>query len=152
MSGPLPKPKKLKVLEGGKGQHKDNRRIIKYPVAAPNCPGFMSAYAKKEWRRVVPLLESAGILSEVDQAALVVYCEAVAEFRLATLDLQDTDRVITYTNDNKGLHPLVKLQEQAGRTIKAFCAEFGFTPGARGRIEIPRGSVAKESKNRSILD
>ena len=152
MPGPLPKPKKLKILEGGKGNHKDPRKLLKFRVDSPTCPSFLSAYAKLEWKRVVPLLEQADVIAEVDRMALAVYCEAVSEFRRATLDLQDVERVLIYTNDNKGLHPLVKLQEQAGRTIKSFCAEFGFTPGARGRIEIPRGSAAKESKNRSILD
>jgi len=46
-------------------------------------PSFLSGPAKKEWNRIMKLYEQLDqkILSELDQTALVMYCEAVAAYK-----------------------------------------------------------------------
>ena len=46
----------------------------------PVMPSTLSEEAKREWRRVVPLLDEAGVLTKADRGAVIRYCETWAEW------------------------------------------------------------------------
>jgi P27 family predicted phage terminase small subunit len=43
-------------------------------------PRALTGEARKEWQRVVPVLSEMGLLTTVDRATLIRYCEAWAEW------------------------------------------------------------------------
>ena len=49
-------------------------------------------------------------------------------------------------------HPYVVIQNKAIQTIKTFCTEFGLTPGARGRVSVPKGHKPADEGLRRLLD
>jgi len=106
----------------------------------------MDEVAHREWRRVVPELERLGILTCVDGAALEVYCNAYSNMVRAQKVLNDPSldakgRPVggfTFSTPNGCIvqRPEVGIVNQCSRTIKMFCAEFGFTPTARARMDV----------------
>ena len=69
MAGRKPKPTSLKVLEGNPGKRQLNPNEPKPDASIPKCPAWLSKEAKREWKRLVPFLEQAGLLTQVDRAA-----------------------------------------------------------------------------------
>jgi phage terminase small subunit len=47
-------------------------------VEIPNCPSFLLPAAKREWKRITPLLEELGLIAKIDMATVGIYCSAVA--------------------------------------------------------------------------
>lgn len=83
--GPLPKPAALKALEGNPGKRAlDLSDGVNPRVEIPAMPKHLSPEARKEWRRITPILEELGLISGLDRAALGLYCQAVG--RLSELE------------------------------------------------------------------
>src|SRR4051794_4588403 len=91
--GRKPTPTKLKVAAGNPGKRPLNDREPQPAVAEPPLPAWLPQRAKAEWRRIVPELLALGLLTRIDQAALVSYCVAVAEVETATRTLEKEGRV-----------------------------------------------------------
>lgn len=134
MQGRKPKPTKLKILTGNPGKRELNAREPQ-PAGKADCPPWLDAVARAEWNRIAPELERLGLLTAVDQAALAAYCDAYSEMMEANAEIQASGR--HYFND-KGEpkpHPAVARKRAAWAALRAFAAEFGFSPAARTRIK-----------------
>jgi P27 family predicted phage terminase small subunit len=46
-------------------------------------PKTLTPAAKREWKRIVPLLEERGTLSRADSTAMTLYCETWARWQEA---------------------------------------------------------------------
>lgn len=106
-------------------------------VKIPACPDYLCSDAKQEFFRIVPLLEKLRLISELDLAGLVAYCEAVADHKWAIETIANEGA--TYMTDKGyiGQHPAVAIKNKAVQVIKSFCIEFGMTPSARARMSMP---------------
>lgn len=150
MKGRKPKPTALKVLEGNRGKRPLNRNEPKPSPSAPGCPTWLAPEARAEWRRVVPELDRIGMLSKIDRAALAAYCETWATFVTAQRDLHErglvlyleaeraqteTEEVVIYVKAVK--NPSVLIARDAAAQVRQFATEFGLTPSARSRLEVP---------------
>ena len=149
MPGPQRKSNAFKVLEGSKGAVKGAKGVFRPEPKAPICPTWIDEDAKREWRRIVPLLSEHRLLSKVDRTALAVLCQAYAEFKYATKMLRAEGRTVVSSTGYVQQHPYVVIQNKAINVIKTFCTEFGLTPGARGRVTIPKG---RGGDDEGILD
>lgn len=139
VTGRKPKPAALKNLEGNPGK----RPITNSPKSeekAPSCPSWLLAEAKKEWRRVCPVLHEMGLLQQIDRTALAGYCQSYARWRQAEGRLGKR-LTYGYTNKagarNKLAKPEVAIAQKYLDQVKSFCAEFGLTPSSRGRMTLP---------------
>jgi P27 family predicted phage terminase small subunit len=144
MRGRKPKPTRLRETEGNTGRRRLNRSEPEFVSADPvEVPEWLSEGAKAEWRRVAPHLARLGLLSVVDMAALAGYCLCYA--RLVEAEAFIAEHGMTATlRDDKGNIKAVSPVPQVGIALKMldkirqFAAEFGFTPSARGRLEISK--------------
>ena len=113
-----------------------------------NPPAWLDLVAKKEWNRIAKELEELNILTNVDIAALGMYCDAYSKYQLATEKINKEGMFIEYTNKagatNMIEHPAVKAQVKYADLIKKLCSEFGLTPSARAKITLPRQHEEKE--------
>ena len=130
MRGRKPIPEAVRRLRGNQG----GRSIAQQPgdTQGPVCPDWLAPSASAEWYRVVPLLTEVGIVGRVDAAALAVYCQTYSQW-------QDVAKIIRrdgYVTDAGRPHPLLRVQNALTNTLRQYCAEFGFTPSSRTRIEI----------------
>jgi P27 family predicted phage terminase small subunit len=151
--GPLPKPAALKLLEGNAGKRSLNLAEGVNPrVEIPSFPKHLGVEARKEWKRVTPILEELGLISGLDRAALALYCQAVG--RLTELEtsfngkvqmlvdagaqycdaVYEVSRAITpsgYEQQSVITQQIKSLREQVNR----YLMHFGMSPAARGRVQ-----------------
>lgn len=79
--GPAPLPANVHLLRGNPSK-KNLGTILdefKPEVEIPSFPSWIWPEAKKEWKRLSFELERYGLISKLDRAALVLYCQAWAK-------------------------------------------------------------------------
>lgn len=148
--GPAPIPTKIKLVNGNPGRRRLNRHEPEPTIrdAVPGPPAFLDDVAAAEWDRVAPELHSLGLLSVVDESALAVYCRAVATHRKAEDWLGANSLTVVNATGSIVADPHVAIARGAATIIKGFAAEFGFTPAARSRIQVPDKKKPSEGKAR----
>lgn len=123
--GPAKKPTKLRKAEGVRGHRPLNEREPKFKEdKSPPPPEHLSAYAKREWRRLAPALFSQGLLTVGDRHAYAVYCELVSRFRDICREKVSGEQRPAWER---------RLRDTGLAVIRA-CAQFGLTPSARADI------------------
>lgn len=112
----------------------------------PNPPTWLSKEAKAEWRRIVKVCARyEGWLRQVDRAALTAYCVAWATFQEAAMDVSERGALVparSSADENRAMvkNPSTQVMRDASASMRNWCRELGFTPDARGKINI--GDVA----------
>jgi P27 family predicted phage terminase small subunit len=148
-------PESMHKLRGT--EYRDRTKPSQVTAGRPKMPEHLSADAKKEWRRIVTLLEERGTLSKADSAVLALYCENHARWLQAKRDVAEHGIIVTVTVlDRNGeqvtsrkTNPALRIAENAERSLRGFLKEFGMTPGSRERVK-PAKPV--EEKPASIFD
>ncbi len=93
---------------------------------APAAPSWLSAEAKKEWRRVVPILLERRILTTGDLGSLENYCIAMGRVREFEADMQaETDAEIKVK--------LFRAQDKSMASARLLASLLGLTPVDRNR-------------------
>jgi P27 family predicted phage terminase small subunit len=147
--GPAPQPVELKVLHGNPGKRRLNTDRPK-PKPGATVPAWLPATARAEWARVMPELTRLGLVTVVDVAALSGYCLAWAQLQQAQAILDVEGLTMTLPSGYAQQRPEVSIVHKSLGLIKAFCAEFGFTPSARGRMTA--GATPETPEGDDLLD
>lgn len=109
---------------------------------APPAPAWLSVDAKKEWRRVLPILVRRKILTTADLGSLENYCTATGQVREMERHLQEHGHVLEVFKENDegdlvslGMkrNPAVGIQSDAMTRARLLAAELGLTPVSRSR-------------------
>src|SRR5690349_1443700 len=121
MAGRPKKPLALVRLEGNPGKRKLPKKSeeIAPDPAHLSPPDWLGATAKREWLRIEPELFALGLLSKVDMAALVCYCDAYEGLVEA-----------------KKAHLPAATKKAYYDVIHKFCSAFGMTPSSRAKMSI----------------
>lgn len=151
--GPLPKPVALKLLEGNAGKRVlDLAAGVNPRIEVPSAPKHLGVEARKEWKRITPLLEELGLISGLDRAALALYCQAAG--RLAELETSFNGKVaglvdggaayadavyeVSHAVTPSGYAQqsvLVQLIKSQRDQLNRYLMHFGLSPAARGRVQ-----------------
>ena len=151
LRGPAPRPDALNALEGDPGNRRRNTDSPKPKPGAPTPPHWLKAEALAEWGRIVPELDSIGLLSVVDRAALTAYVCSWATFVECAEDIEDNGVMIRGRDGNSVKNPAVAMQRDALAQIKTWVTEFGLTPSARARMQLPSEKGTGEDASVSEL-
>ncbi len=145
------KPTKLHLINGNPSKLDLDERLRKEPQPRPSIPKWptwLNKHAKKEWKRVVPMLDELGLLTEIDMAALAAYCQSYARWKQAEELVEEHGLTYVHTNkggeDNDTARPEVAIAHKYLDKVKAFATEFGLTPSSRTRIEVPKNETTNE--------
>ena len=92
---------------------------------APAAPKQLSAYARAEWKRIMPGLIERGIITRADLGGVEDYCRARGLVR----EIEDALRA-SGEIDMK----LCRLQDKAMQTARQLAAEYGLSPVSRARV------------------
>lgn len=133
-TGRKPKPTALKRLEGNPGKRPLNELEPVPPTVALRCPKHLLPEAKKEWKRLAPILMSMGLLTAADAVPFEGYCTAYARWLEAQGEITRHGSIY---KDNEGRirpNPYIAIANQQMREIKSFAAEFGLTPSNRSAM------------------
>lgn len=159
MASPKPKPTKLKKLEGNPGKRPLNENEPIPQSIAPECPDWLLAEAKKEWKRLAPELERLGLLTVIDRVAFAAYCQSYAKWKKAekflkkhgmTIKIPEKDEFGNVISIKVKKFPEVSIANECLKQIRSFASEFGLTPSSRGRIFLPSDIPDKEFED--LLD
>ena len=157
MPGPPPKPTHLRLIEGKRNRHPG----VKEPApkrGIPAVPAHLSGEAKAEWHRIARELNTIGLLTRIDRAALAGYCQAWADWVEAEDQLAKYGKVVkspvrTVTRRKHGsgdeetehmggvpmASPFLSIRNRALEFMHKFLVEFGMTPASRSRISVENG-------------
>ncbi len=146
--GRKPLPANVHMLHGNPSKLAESELTdaIDPPVEIPGCPPHLLAGAKREWKRITPLLEELGLISHLDRTVLAVYCQAYARW-------EDVEREIKAQGD-KGLQDmtpsgyrqmsvLLQISNRMSEQLFRCMRELGLSPSARAglRANKPQGEL-----------
>ena len=109
---------------------------VKASTKPPKPPPCLPAEARKEWRRLAPILTRQGLLDgERDRTTFAAYCAAWQMVRDALAALQAEG--MTYrAGELRKRNPAAAQLDQAIKTLFNAGAQFGLTPTSRNRLGI----------------
>lgn len=165
--GPQPLPNNVHLLRGNPSKKSAAELLDDFnpEVEIPSAPKWIWPEARKEWRRIGNELQRYGLVSKLDRAALVLYCQAWAKLvwaetmlsramALAEEKRQEAEAKgevwkggdgIMVPSPNGALvysHHWV-VQRRAAQEVHWYLQSFGLSPASRGRV--------KTSDNRQVL-
>ena len=143
-TGRPPKPTALKKLQGTLKKSRVNINEWKPPAGAPKMPAHFKGHAAREWRRVVPMLLDAGLLTLADAPTLEAYCETYARWKDAAA-IVDAEGLVVEAKQGPVPHPAVNIEKAARKDCMEFAQRFGFDPSSRSKLAAPK----KESKDQT---
>lgn len=157
--GPQPLPANVHQLRGNPSKKSAAELLDDFnpEVEIPDAPRWIWPEAKKEWKRLGAELERYGLVSKLDRAALVLYCQAWARLVWAEtmlsramkqseekrIEAEARDEVwkggdgIMVPSPNGALiysHHWV-VQRRAAQEVHWYLQSFGLSPASRGRVK-----------------
>lgn len=151
------KPAALSLLDGNASKRPINDDAPK-PALADNPDPFdwLSEAAQEIWRRLVPEMQTLGILTKVDLDTFGGYCAACATFQECEKYIADEGMTYESESEKFGLQiktrPEVRIRAEALKIVRSFASEFGLTPSSRTRIKIekpdPQGELGLHEATR----
>ena len=133
--GPPKKPTPLKVVQGTFRPDREPKNPAILEPQAPKPPKGMSQPGRACWRRIVPKLVAARILTELDRELLAAYCECWAMYWDLKTIVHKEGYTTTTHKGNVIQHPLVGSMNKMLDSLIRLGREFGLTPASRSRIE-----------------
>lgn len=151
MPGPKTKPTKMKLIEGNPGRRplpeNEPEPTVSSDVPAP--PEFLSDSAKEEWLDISEKLHRLGLLTEIDNSALALYCQAFGEFVDAQSGIERDGLVLFTDKGNQVQNPMVGVSHRAMELCHKFLVEFGMTPSSRTKVKVTKHE--KKSKFTGLI-
>lgn len=128
MRGRKKTPTAVSKLRGHPGRRPRNTGEPKPPKGKPpGAPPWLSAEAKREWKRIAPTMHRLNMLTELDRGGLAAYCESyaiVVEERRHWRAAKDPE--------TKKASRIAFMD--AMRQMRSFLSELGLSPSSRTRI------------------
>ena len=138
MRGRKPVPTEMKELAGNPGRrplNKNEPKPKKLTLRRP--PDFLNALAKKEWRRMGKRLFEMGLLTELDQTALEMYCVSYSRWVQANAEIEKYGAVLAVKGKLK-VSPWVAIAAASWKEVHQMMAEFGMSPSSRSRVQVSK--------------
>lgn len=138
MQGRPRKPTAIRRIEGNPGKRPLNEDEPEPLVRDTRPPAHLDRQAKQVWRVVAPELDRLGLLTTVDEEVLAGYCIAASQVRKAMKLLSKEGFTIQTKTGYLQQRPEVAILQKSLQLLRAFAAEFGFTPSSRTRLSVPK--------------
>jgi P27 family predicted phage terminase small subunit len=149
--GPRPTPSRLLMM---RGTYRPGRRAGEPipPAGRPTCPKWLPMSAKAYWRRLMPILETMGVLSRADGTAAVRYvvylaqwedCQKYIAEHGTTYEMKDATGRVT----GVAQYPQVNQSFKLAGLLAKLEAVFGLTPADRARVTVAPEAAADPSRH-----
>lgn len=164
--GRKPLPSNVHVLRGNPSKKPLVALLDEFQpeVELPSFPSWIWPEAKKEWKRIGAELETYGLVSKLDRAALVLYCQAWAKMvwaeQMLSRAMKDAEdkrieaeakgeeysggdgiMIRTASGNFTYSHHWV-VGNKAAQQVKDFIALFGLSPSHRTSVSISNNRQA----------
>lgn len=152
--GPKPLPSNVRAFTGT--SHRPLRAAdladgVHPEVDLPPMPQHMAPEARKEWKRITPLLLELNLLTRIDRSALELYCRAYGRLqqveralaaeqtRLADAGQDVTQALWRPTPTGFARESILsRLAGDLSAQVDRYLASFGMSPSSRSRVTASR--------------
>ena len=150
-SGRRKVPTALKLLRGNPGKRRLEPELE--PTPAPADPSFDippaelagDTRARREWRRVAPVLRSCGLVTSAERSALIALCMEWSNYLEARATLRK-DGAVTVRDGVARVSPHVDVADRALGHCQRLWGELGLTPSGRAKVaRLPAARAAASS-------
>jgi P27 family predicted phage terminase small subunit len=125
------------VLHGTHRKDRANPAEPQPEKGAPRPPSVLDATERRRWRQLAADLEGMGVLSKVDQGALLLLVTARVRYeRLVRIVRREGEVLEMKETGKKYRNPSALAKERAFAEYTRLCVEFGVTPSSRSRVSI----------------
>jgi P27 family predicted phage terminase small subunit len=124
-AGVPPLPTKVILLKGIRPDRINDHEPNSDPINL-EPPRHVIKEARKEWYRIVPMLDKMRVLGNVDTAALVIYCNTWARY-MEVENLIRKGGMITSSQKGVGIYvsPYIRISNECVRIMYRLLTEFG---------------------------
>jgi len=134
-------PSKIIDLRGGTAHtHKKPRdQEPRPPEKMPECPEHLDEQARIEWKRCGDVMQSIGLMTELDMAVLAGYCQAFSEWARATTEVPKQGPV--WVDPNTGLpkiNPWLRVAREAYDRMMRAAVLLGLSPSSRATLKVEK--------------
>jgi len=97
----------------------------------------LNAEGKREWRRIVGILVECGLFTEIDRAALAMYCQAWGRWVEAERRVRKTggEVLVSESSGNYYQNPHFHVANKAWDQLYRMLGQFGLSPAERSRVQ-----------------
>lgn len=137
------KPLEIEKLQGNPG-----RRPLKVApkteiIQDKEPPEYMTDGAKKEWKRIIKIYKTIGMITESDLKGLESLCNLADRLEWVTKQTTELIELYEVIDDlsmkvkiGDILKNMMNYELKYSAQLKVMCGEFGFSPAARSRVGI----------------
>jgi P27 family predicted phage terminase small subunit len=124
----------LKLLEGNPGHRPVPPDPRPERITLPRCPRHVYGDGRREWNRIAKAMHEAGLLTQLDRAALAAYCAAYGRWVQAEDALRAVP-VLLIQSKSGGLYqnPYLSTVQSTFRDMLRAIGELGLSPTSRPR-------------------
>ena len=144
MAGRKKIPTKLKLLKGTQRADRLNPNEPDPDVNIPEPPGFLNKAASQEWERMSGILYGIGLLSDMDMAALALYCQSWGKIVEFEEILIKEGKTYIAANGDIRTSPYVSMLNKSYEYVYKFLTEFGMSPASRSKVSAKKKKTTKD--------
>jgi len=131
-------PTEIKKQRGTLRQDRMNPNEPVLPSVIPPIPTWLSEDGQKAFAELSILLHNMAVLTQADELALTLLCDAYSEYKKAkevVNKLGATVEVLSREGNSKPtIRPEVQIANQAFVRVFQLLKEFGLTPSSRAKV------------------
>jgi P27 family predicted phage terminase small subunit len=144
-------PTEIKRQRGTLRKDRMNPNEPILPSIIPPIPSWLSEDGQKAFSELSNLLHDMSVLTQADELALTLLCDAFSEYKKAkevVNKLGSTMEVISREGNSKStIRPEVQIANQSFVRIFQLLKEFGLTPSSRAKVNaIENASITPDVK------
>tara|TARA_R100001198_G_C5204309_1_gene192122 strand:+ start:426 stop:899 length:474 start_codon:yes stop_codon:yes gene_type:complete len=140
-------PTELKKQRGTLRKDRLNPNEPKLPCVIPPIPTWLSEDGQKAFAELSTLLYDMSVLTQADELALTLLCDAYSEYKKAkeiVNELGSTMEVVSREGNSKSvIRPEVQIANQSFVRVFQLLKEFGLTPSSRAKVNAIEKSSSK---------
>lgn len=145
MSGPPPKPTRLKLLEGNPGKQKLNLNEPRPDVPRRmDPPRWLGQEGRREFRRVFLILRDLGLITLADRAALSMYAVEWETYVGLCRDIKAEGISVMTSKGTPIVNPKLWARGKVFAALRGMLAEFGLSPAQRCKLQAPPAAEVDE--------
>ena len=140
MRGRPPKPIERHKLEG---THRPDRQGegVAAPAGRPEPTIALGQYAQEMWDRLIPVLESMGVLTLADGQLCTAFCVNYGKWRSCEEHIEAEGMWQVDDRGKVSKHPAVLVAKESDERMEKLGAKMGLSPSERARLKVGSDNV-----------
>lgn len=148
MKGRKRKPTALKQLAGNPGKGKLNEHEPEPELVLPPAPANLAEVGRAKWDEMSLLLFNQGVMTEMDQEMLHLFCQDYEMYVDAVKNMKDFGGPVVKTDKGNPIqNPYLSVANQCKERMIKILLEFGMSPASRSRV-----TAAPRAKPKSLAE